>query len=540
MRHFVSFLTFVLLAAPAVAGEIRLEVKYRSAGTVYLAGGSADGLAVGDRLSVVTKGSTVGELEVVFLAEHSASCKVVSETRPVQAGDAAVIRKVDAPKVEAATPETSVSDVSSSASAARLASGLGGSTSSEALPWARARGSLSVGWSKLWDDTANAFDFEQRTARLDLGLWEIGGRPLQLNARARSRQDLRARPPGFGGIPSDERRDRLYELSARYDPRDGRFSFEAGRIGVSSLGLGYLDGATAELRAYRTLRLGGFFGNRADVERVTGFSSGHKYGGYLRLSAGGLYWPGNYDATAFVVRELAGSEVSREYVGVQSRISSKGFHFSEWAEVDLLRGWRESADGKKTQLSNLSLATSYRVTPSASLAVSYDQRRNYRTAETRSVPDILFDTFMHQGLRTSVDLARPGGISASGFFGVRLHDQQSATAYSYGGGVRHPNMLGTHLATSLDGSAFTNGTTTGYQGSARLGRTARSVMGDIGFGLSSYTLAGGAGARRQNEWLRLSARGDFGHGVWLYGELEYDKGDDVKGPRGAFELGYRF
>lgn len=530
----VCSLTLLFVAAPAVAGEIRLEVKYRSTGTVYLAGGSADGLAVGDRLSVVSKGSAVGELEVVFLAEHSASCKVVSETRPVQAGDAAVIQKV-----AVAAPETSVVNVAPATTPATLPRAQENALA-EPVPWARARGGISFGWNKLWDHTARKFDFEQRNGRFDLGLWDIAGQPLQFSARARTRQDLRADPPGFQAIPRDERLDRLYELSARYDPRGGRFSVEAGRIGVSSLGIGYLDGASAEFRAYRSLRLGGFFGNRADVEGYTDFQSGRKYGGYLRLGAGGAYWPGNYDALVFGVREMAGAEVSREYIGYQGRFVGKGFNFSQWIDVDLLRGWREGTDGKASQFSNLSLTASYRMTSGSSVAVSYDQRRNYRTAETRSVPDILFDTFLHQGFRASVDAARSGGMGASGFVGVRLQDQQSATAYSFGGGLRDPNLLATHLSVNLDASGFTNGTTNGYQGSARIGRMTRSLTADLGWGLSSYTLKGAVGQRRLNQWLRLSARCDLARGFWLYGEGEYAQGDDVKGPRASLEIGYRF
>jgi len=534
VRARLCTLVLLFVAAPAVAGEIRLEVKYRSAGTVYLAGGSADGLAIGDRLSVVSKGSSVGELEVVFLAEHSASCKVVSETRPVRAGDAAVVQKA-----ALAPPETSVVNIAPAATPTNLPGGQENART-EPVPWARARGAVSFGWNKLWDHTERKFDFEQRNGRFDLGLWDIAGQPLQFNARARTRQDLRADPPGFQAIPRDERLDRLYELSARYDPRGGRFSFEAGRIGVSSLGIGYLDGASAEIRAYRSLRLGGFFGNRADVEGYTDFQAGHKYGGYLRLAAGGAYWPGNYEALVSGVREMAGSEVSREYLGYQGRFVAKGFNFSQWIELDLLRGWREGPDGKTNQFSNVSLTALYRMTPASSVAVSYDQRRNYRTAETRSVPEILFDTFLHQGFRASVDAARSGGIGASGFFGVRLQDQQSATAYSFGGGLRDPHLLTTHLSLNLDASGFTNGTTSGYQGSVRIGRMTPALTADLGWGLSSYTLKSAAGQRRLNQWLRLSARRDLARGFWLYGEGEYAQGDDVKGPRAALEIGYRF
>jgi len=537
MRPACLALFMALVPVLASASEIRLEIKHRSAGTVYLTGGSANGLALGDRLTVQSKGTPIGEVEVIYLAEHSASCKVLRETRPLQAGDAAVIQKADPPKAAPAEPEAVVSESATTVAPTALPRSTG---SSEPVPWARARGGVSFLWTKAWDETPTAFDFEQRNLRFDLGLWDIAGQPLQFNARARGRQDLRARPPGFVGAPTNERRDRLYELAARYDERGGRFSVEAGRIGVSSLGIGYLDGVSGELRVYRSLRLGGFFGRRADIERAGEIEAGNKYGAFARLAGGGASWPGSYDAQVFAVRELAGSEPSREYVGFQGRFGSRGFTFSQWAELDLLRGWREGADGQTSQLSNLSLAASYRFTPGASVTASYDQRRNYRTAETRSIPEILFDDFLHQGFRGSLDVSRSSGFGASAFFGVRLADDQTQRdAYSFGGGLRHARLLGS-LSGSLDGSGFSNGTTSGYQGSVRVGRATPPVATDLAWGLASYRLSNGEAARRLNQWLRLSARAELSHGFWLYAEAEYDKGDDVEGPRAALELGYRF
>ncbi len=49
------------------------------------------GCAPGARLTLVRGGETVAEIEVDFVAEHSASCKVVSSTRPVWSGDRAVL-----------------------------------------------------------------------------------------------------------------------------------------------------------------------------------------------------------------------------------------------------------------------------------------------------------------------------------------------------------------------------------------------------------------------------------------------------------------
>ncbi len=120
-----------------------------------------------------------------------------------------------------------------------------------------------------------------------------------------------------------------------------------------------------------------------------------------------------------------------------------------------------------------------------------------------------------------------------------MKDPQSDTAYSGGGGLRHPSITGADLNASLDAYYFTNGANSGLQGSASVGRNRPNLMTDLTFGISSYTLKAG-GDRRQNLWLRLSAYKTFGRALWLRGDGQYDRGDDVKGPRASFEFGYRF
>lgn len=541
MRRALAVLILVgLLASFAGAVELRFAVTQRSASTVYIAGGSANGLAVGERLTIKLKNEVVGEVEILYLAEHSASCRIVNEVRPIRAGDAAVIVRAadhDAQKA----PEVTVSDTATKALPATSDAAPAPLTARAATSKSRTRtrGAVSLGASKSWDDTERHYDYQDRQARLDFSASEIGGQPLFFTVRGRSRQDVRPQTLGFEGLSRNERRDRLYEFSFRYQPRNGRAIVDAGRLGAPLIGLGYLDGLSAEIRALKSLRVGGFFGRRADLDALSGVASGNKYGGWLRLADGGMAWPAAYDVNVFGVREFAGSAISREYVGMQSRFGRKAVTFSQWAEVDLLRDWRKPAAGSAVQLSNLSASLRYRASASSSLAVSYDQRRNYRSAETRSVPEVLFDTFAHQGFRSSLDLSRANGLGGSLSGGVRLADSQSATAYSLGAGVRHPSLTGAHLNTGLDGYYFSNGITSGIQGSARVGRSGPKLMLDLSYGLSRYTLTGG-GTTRQNQWYRLSAYRTFAHGLWLRAEAQLDRGDDVKGPRGAFEFGYRF
>jgi hypothetical protein len=58
---------------PAARSAPSFQVSYRSADAVYLDAGRAAGLAEGDRLEVVRDGEAIAEIEVVFVAEHSAS-----------------------------------------------------------------------------------------------------------------------------------------------------------------------------------------------------------------------------------------------------------------------------------------------------------------------------------------------------------------------------------------------------------------------------------------------------------------------------------
>jgi hypothetical protein len=138
-----------------------------------------------------------------------------------------------------------------------------------------------------------------------------------------------------------------------------------------------------------------------------------------------------------------------------------------------------------------------------------------------------------------VDGARRSGLGFSIFAGGRLIEGGDGAAWSYGGGLRHANLLGRQLSGAIDFSGFDNSFTTGQQGSLRLGRTAGALGADVSCGLSRYVL-GADGTARRNLWLRLASRADLRAGLWLSAELQYDRGDDSQGPRLFAEVGYRF
>ena len=130
------------------------------------------------------------------------------------------------------------------------------------------RGAASFGYYQAWDQTESNYDFQERTGRLDLGLYDIGGQPLSFSLRGRSRQDVRSRSLS-DRTPKSERTDRLYEVALRYEPPSDALGVEVGRIGIYRfVGIGYLDGVLGRFRPLPGVQVGGFAGRIADIETL--------------------------------------------------------------------------------------------------------------------------------------------------------------------------------------------------------------------------------------------------------------------------------
>lgn len=533
-----------ILAFPAFASDPTLAVKYRSAAYVYLDGGRAQGLSVGDHLNVVQGAETIGELEVVFLADQSASCRVVSEKRTLRAGDSVVV--VHPPSSSPSPTPEAVGGAVGVPEGTPALPGSPGLLSPETnlsakpgTPFFRARGGLSLGYYRVNDQTASALDFEQRTGRADISLWDLGGKPLSFDLRFRSRQDIRTQ--GLSARSEKIRSDRLYEASLRYEPPSDNVAFELGRLGSSRfLSIGYLDGGLFRVRVAPVLQLGGFAGRRSEFDALGLEGSGTSYGGFLRIAPPGRYTT-TYEAIVAYIRENAANDVSREYASLETRYQpSRKVSLYQRAEVDLNRGWRASVTESAYQLSYLSVSANLRLAQTSSMLLSYDSRRRYRDFYTRNVPENVFDNLLHQGFHLGFYQGQGYGLNFSGSVGVRLKDQESQNAYSFNAGARHGNLWGRSMTLGLDVAGFSNGFTDGYLVTGGIGkRIGRGHTLDLSYSRSLYNVRETMD-RRTTQWLRVVGRGEVSRHVYVLGDFEYDRGDDLKGPRGYFELGYQF
>jgi hypothetical protein len=543
----------VLLAAlsPGVwaQGSPTLSVRYRSADTVYLDSGRAAGLAVGDLLVVVRVGRPVANLEVVFVAEHSASCRIVAEQESVVAGDQVMLAEAagdstpdPAGELESDLDATAVPPPTEG-DLARAEVRTRAYEAAPKRPSTRVDGSIAVELESFTDDSEAGLDFQRSQLRLNLRVRDLGGTPLQLGIRVRGQENRRQRSFGIGA-PENESRNRLYEAALLWAPPESRFKIQAGRIGTSPfVSIGYLDGFVGEFRLGRSFDVGAFYGSQPRTDEITFESLGQKFGGYARFSAMPRGAASGFQLFLAGVREQGKEDVSRDYVAVETRYTPAGrWSVFQRAEVDLNQGWRGDASDSSAQLSLFSLTVNARLSDVSRFSISYDRNERYRTEDTRYIPDELFDDLARQGLRARVAFGRPAGLQFSLQGGIRQRDDGEDDTYSYGFGVLHPDVASWGLTLGGDVLGYSNRYTDGY---VVRGRAAKRIRGghqltfSVGGRLSQDNRFGEF-EDRSTYWARLGGWAELPRGFYAYGDYEFNAGDDLEGPRLLGGLGWRF
>ena len=149
--------------------------------------------------------------------------------------------------------------------------------------------------------------------------------------------------------------------------------------------------------------------------------------------------------------------------------------------------------------------------------------------------------------RAGLNVAKPGGFGATAGFGMSLKEQDPlhpdldiANAYSFNAGLRHSNLFSSGFSAGLNGSGFTNGYADGGLVSANFGwYLGGGHMLDLSYGHSLYRVLQ-TEENRTTRWLRFLGRVQLNRRFYVLGDLEYDAGDDLEGPRMFLELGVLF
>lgn len=575
----------LLLGATVLnAADDPIEVRYRSTDSVYLSAGRVRGIEVGDRFAILRGGEEIARVEVAFVADHSASCRILDERQEVAAGDEARPQEqsstASGEKVDGGTTPRAAEEAARNDDPARPAEveapaatapeeSPAGDASDEATPAGAAelaidtrpvppvhwkerkrapahtsvRGTMTVDWETFTDRAdGEQFDYSRREAYLKLRVRDIGGLPYELRVRLRTQQNLRSQTDPASPTRS-ESRNRYYELSLTYDPPHGKYSYRVGRLSASPfVGIGYLDGVLGQMALSSIVEVGAFAGSGSNVEEFAPDVARPRYGLFTRFTSPTTDSSLPWEIIVAGVREHGEQGVSREFLTLQSRYSAKKWSIYQRAELDINSGWRAELAQKSSQLSNFSLTATGRFSRSARLSVSYDLFEQYRTEETRFLPEELFGGVQRQGIRANLQLGEPRGLSFSLNGGVRDQAGENGNTVSYGFGVRHGNVASWGLSLGLNLLGFRNDLSEGYTASLR---ATQRLRGDHQLTLTigdrrSQSLMFSDEAVRSTQWVRLG--GWFELPMSLFANVEYEAamGDDLEGQRLSASLGYRF
>ncbi|MEW6051772.1 MAG: hypothetical protein AB1644_12035 [Candidatus Zixiibacteriota bacterium] len=536
----LSFVTVViigLLTTSVLGATSKPVVKYLSAENVYLSIGKAEGLSVGDRLVITSRSKCRTEVEVLFVAEHSASCKRLTDSCTLAVGDVAKL-------VATAPRDTVASAVDSSvlvAQAEPVDTVTPEAPKSYTKPSApKITGNLSVLYYH-WDDrSASNLDFSQITGRFNLKARRLFGQELTFSIRSRGRYDQRQRTYS-SQVSRNAWENRIWEFSISYEEPGALVNAYAGRILPRRAGsAGYLDGLLMEARISQNVRIG-MFGGR---EPLWAFSEDQlpimRTGGYVTLMQGE---PGKsyFEESVAGIGEYADMVVSREYIALQGRYnagSTWGMYHT--AEIDVNRRWRRETTGQSVDISSLYLGVYYRLHRRVRLSLSYDNRTNYRTLETRSTVDSLFDDHLRQGMRTQLDLSLPLRIQTAISYGLRNREGDPSVTRSYSFSVNKSELWRSTAMFMGMFAGFDGPFEHGHNYSVRISdNLMRRVMIGTAYGLYSYS-AESDNTNRRNQWYELFGQGDLSRHYFLGGSVQFDTGDDIEGMRLQTELGYRF
>ncbi len=525
----VLIVVALLWAGATKAAEVTCTVKYLSAEHVYLDAGRSQGLAVGLKGRVVRSGTAIAELEIVFVAERSASATVSTQLQDIVVGDSVVFEAVVA-------PPAAVTAAPTSRQRTRTASGTTGARRSRDKP--RLRGSIAIQWDhgEETDDRKLQTDILRLPFRLEArDVWQGFNFHTRGSLRRLERQ-------GFSGsTPSGEWRNRIQEVALVRNGRDQDWHLALGRIGGRvTNAAGPFDGLSVSRRFGGSSRVG-LFGGFAPEWGDLGFGTDDHLAGanyhFSRRAASGRM----LDVILAGIGRYRSGEISREYATMTTTWrGTGGLSLLQAVEVDFNRGWRKDAGASTVELSSLALTGRYRLNRAVTMNLGYDDREPVRTWETRSLPDSLFQNAGRQGWRAGLRL-RPGrrfSVNLSG--SLRRDERTDENITSWNARLNAPGLLATGLTVFGGVRGFDGPWLSGWAPSMGVTKAARGgfhVRAEGGY----YSYTGNIdNSTRDNTWASLGLDKDLTARVSAAVEYRQDWGDDIAGRRWFLELRHRF
>ena len=451
----VLLLVILIVSSAAHAEILQTTVKYVAVDAVYLDAGRLQGVQNGDQGEIKRGDSLLARIEVVFVADNTASCKILSSSGEARVGDVVMLQITPLPP--AAAPDTVVVASPASTSPDTLRKSTKGKHT-------RLTGRIGVQMLSQDDRGELNHDYVEPSLSLRAQISNLFGSHHTFSVRLRSRNVDRA------SSNESEWTHRLYEAALHYDNPDSRLHYSAGRMLSNRMsGMGYLDGLLFDYKLVPQFVLGAFGGSQPDLRSYDVKTDQPKAGVFAAYERG-HYDTGKLTGTLALAGNYVSGEISREFMYEQIMYSQTKFFFYQSSEVNINRGWRKDMEGSSLALSNILLNTRWSPQKWLSTTLSYDNRTNYRTYETRTVPDSLFDDALRQGWRLGFNLRLPAKTYALVEGGWRFKEGEGQETRSATFGVGAYDLLGSRISLDARVNSFRSEFSDGVQPSVTVAR----------------------------------------------------------------------
>lgn len=503
--------------------------QYISGKTIYVAADKQEGIRTGDTLTVFHGNTPIAWLRVEYTASHSASCSIIRGKTSLSTGT----KVASVPHSIKTTPEpVKHSSRRPSAVAPAKPRSRTSSTSSQAV---HIRGGIEVNYFQSHATTGGGFTYSRPALRFRFKATRLrGGHQILVSFRT---YQVR-RQTTLNTLAAVENRYRLYTLTLEQSQQEKRVNYQLGRIRAYPIsGLGYLDGALISIRALSSLRLGVFGGTEPDWETFAFQAQAPKYGAFLTYER---QTPQLWLTTtsAFISSSVNGIE-NRTYWYTRQNIRwNNALYVTTSFEMDINRGWRKERAGQSISFTNLFFLIQYRLPGRHTIALSYDNRRNYWSYFYRTLSDSIFDTRLRQGARLHFSLQLPWHLYFSGYANANFRQGENRQALAGGFNLMKRQLIFRQAAAGIQGHFFRDIFATGGYGQFWLqGGFFSRLMARMSLGYRYYTLGG---TPRQNQWVRGELDWQIFSHLSLTTVVEIHNGDDFAGTQQYASLHYAF
>lgn len=439
------------LMAQAPAVRTTYQVKHVASGSVYLDGGSNDGLKEGMRLKVSRlaagepqmKRKVIGDLKVIAVASLSAVCEVSGSSGvAIEVNDTAELSYEDAQAIQAMFTSKSVRHYAQTVSFSE-----GDPVDEEARAYVprppspevnKIRGRVSFEQSTILDHSTGMRTLEEGLV-LRMDMTRIAGTYWNFTGYWRGRMSNQSGPAQVQTL--NDLLNRTYTIGAYYNNPNSAYVAGFGRFLLPwAPSLSTIDG--------------GYFGRRLGTEFTAGVFGGTtpnptawNYDPHRQMAGSFVaYEHGSYETVRF--SSTAGFAVTRSHwqperefaffensVSVNTKVSI--YHD---LEADHLAQALVTTPNNGPRLARSFLTVRYQPVKSLSFDLSHNYFRDVPTFDTRLLGTGLLDQFLFQGFSGGFRWDLGGALSLYGSLGRSRRDQDTRAALNYMGGIVLPRL----------------------------------------------------------------------------------------------------